>query len=45
MTVKNFLVYYIVDEDSKTVWVTTVIYGHRDRIAALTDMSLDDTER
>lgn len=45
MTVKNFLVCYIVDEDSKTVWVATVIYGRRDRIAALTDMSLDDTER
>lgn len=45
MTVKNFLVYYIVDEDSKTVWVTAVIYGRKDRIAALTEMSLDDTER
>lgn len=45
MTVKNFLVYHIVDENSKTVWLTTVIYGHRDRIAALTDMSLDDTEQ
>lgn len=45
MTVKNFLVYYIVDEGSKTVWVTTVICGRRDRIAALTDMSLDDTAR
>lgn len=45
MTVRNFLVYYMVDEDSKTVWVTAVIYGRKDRIAALTDMSLDDTER
>lgn len=45
MPVKNFLVYYLVDEEKKTVWVTAVIYGRRNQIAALLDMSLNDTER
>ena len=44
MPVKNFLVYYLVDEEKKTVWVTAVIYGRRDQIAALLDMSQNDTE-
>lgn len=44
MPFKNFLVYYLIDEDKKAVWVTAVIYGRRDQIAALEDMSLDDTE-
>ena len=39
MSVKNFLVYYLVDEEKKAVWVTAVIYGRRDQIAALLDMS------
>ena len=45
MPIKNFLVYYLIDEDRKVVWVTAVIYGRRDQIVALTDMSFDDTER
>lgn len=45
MPVKNFLVYYLVDEEKKIVWVTAVIYGRRDQIAALLDMSMNDTER
>lgn len=44
MSFKNFLVYYLVDEDTKTVWVTAVIYGRRDQIVALTDMSLSNIE-
>lgn len=44
MSVKNFLVYYLVDENKKIVWVTAVIYGRRDQISALLDMSLNDTE-
>ena len=44
MTVKNFLVYYLVDEENKTVWVTAVIYGRRDRISALRDMPPDNEE-
>lgn len=35
MTVKNFLVYYIVDEAQSLVTVTAVIYGRRDQIDAL----------
>ena len=45
MPLKNVLVYYLIYEDKKVVWVTAVIYGRRDQIAALTDMSFDDTER
>lgn len=35
MPVGNFIVYYWLDEFSKTVWVTDVIYGRRDQLAAL----------
>ncbi len=45
MPVKNFLVYYMVDEERKTVWVTAVIYGRRDQISALRDMPPDNNER
>ena len=44
MPFKNFLVYYLIDEDKKAVWITAVIYGRRDQITALADMSLSDTE-
>ncbi len=45
MPVKNFLVYFSVDEKKKDVWITAVIYGRRDQIAALSDISLNDTGR
>ena len=38
MPVKNFLVYYLIDEESKTVSVTAVIYGRCDQLSALADM-------
>lgn len=41
MTVKNFLVYYLIDEEKKAVTVTAVIYGRRDQLAALSEMPLD----
>ena len=44
MPVKNFLVYYLIDEEIQTVWITAVIYGRRDQIAALLDMSMNGTE-
>lgn len=44
MPFKNFPVYCLIDEDKKAVWITAVIYGRRDQIAALVDMSLNDTE-
>ena len=44
MPFKNFLVYYLIDEDKKDVWITAVIYGRRDQITALVDMSLSETE-
>ena len=43
MPVKNFLVYYLVDEEKKVVWITAVIYGRRDQIVALLNMSLNGT--
>lgn len=45
MTVKNFLVYYLIDEKKKEVSVTAVVYGRRDQLAALMDMSMDGTKR
>ena len=44
MPVKNFLVYYLIDDENKTVWVMAVIYGRRDQSAALTDIQQIDTE-
>ena len=38
MPVKNFLVYYLIDEEDRSVSVTAVIYGRRDQLAALADM-------
>ena len=35
MPVGNFIVYYWPDELAKTIWVTAVIYGRRDQLAAL----------
>ena len=40
MPVKNFIVYYLICEDEKTVWITAVVYGKRDQINALRDMTL-----
>ena len=45
MPVKNFLVYYLVDDEKKAVWVTAVIYGRRDQISALRDIPLNNTEQ
>ena len=38
MPVKNYIVYYLVDETDKTVWVTAVVYSRRDQLSALKDM-------
>ena len=38
LTVKGFLVYYLVDEPKKTVTVTAVVYGRRDQISALKEL-------
>ncbi|MGN0470880.1 MAG: type II toxin-antitoxin system RelE/ParE family toxin [Acutalibacteraceae bacterium] len=40
MTVRNFLVYYLIDDDKKQVSITAVIYGRRNQIKALLDLSL-----
>lgn len=44
MPFKNFLVYYLIDENKKKVWITAVIYRSKDQMVALTDMMFDDTE-
>ena len=36
MTVKNFLVYFIIDEETQTVHVIAVIYGKREQKEQLT---------
>ena len=38
MPVKNFLIYYLIDEENKNVIITAIIYGRRDRLAALTNI-------
>ena len=40
IVVKNFLVYYWVDEESNKVQVTAVIYNKRDQIKQLTNMDM-----
>lgn len=45
MTVKNFLVYYIVDDKEKLVSVTAVVYGRRDQLTALRDMPINQEEK
>jgi toxin ParE1/3/4 len=39
MPVKNFIVYYFIKEEEQTVWITAVVYGRRDQINALQNMS------
>ena len=38
MPVSNFIVYYFIDEEAKTVWVTAVIYAKRDQLSALKNL-------
>jgi toxin ParE1/3/4 len=38
MPVKNFLVYFWVEESAKRVWVTAVVYGGRDQREQLRQM-------
>ena len=39
LNVKGFLIYYLVDEERKTVTVTAVVYGRRDQISALKELN------
>lgn len=40
MPVKNFIVYYYVDQENKTVWITATVYSKRDQLNALKNMPL-----
>lgn len=44
MPFKNFLVYYLINDEKAAVWVTALVYGRRDQIVALVDISLNDAE-
>lgn len=41
MIVKNFFVYYWIDEAEGQVAVTAVVYGRRDQVTALLEMPLE----
>lgn len=41
MIVKNFFVYYWIDEAKEQVAVTAVVYGRRDQVTALLEMPLE----
>ena len=38
MPVKNFVVYYYIEENTKEVWITSVVYSKRNQLNALKDM-------
>ena len=38
MTVEHFIVYYWVNKETTTVWITAVVYGRRDQLAVLRHM-------
>ena len=38
MPVKDFVVYYYIDESTKEVWVTSVVYSKRNQLNALKEM-------
>lgn len=38
MAVENFIVYYWVNEETTTVWITAVVYSRRDQISVLRNM-------
>ena len=40
MPVKNFLIYYMIDENSTTVWITSIIYAKRNQLNQLKEMPL-----
>ena len=40
LSVKNFLIYYWIDEENSTVWITSVIYAKRDQIERLKEMPM-----
>ena len=40
LPVKNFIVYYWIDEENSTVWITAVIYSKRDQIERLKEMPI-----
>ena len=41
IVVKNFLIYYWVDDENNRVQVTAVIYSRRDQIRQLSNMDME----
>ncbi len=44
MPVKNYLVYFWIDEETRSVQVTAVVYGRRDQRRQLSQMDLGKGE-
>ncbi len=42
LVIKNFLVYFWIDELQQIVWVIGIIYGKREQLSALENMPLSD---
>ncbi|MCQ5209658.1 MAG: type II toxin-antitoxin system RelE/ParE family toxin [Megasphaera massiliensis] len=41
ITAKKFLIYYRIDEQTRTVYVMNVIYSRRDQLKALVNMNIE----
>lgn len=41
LPVKNFIVYFWINEEEQTVWITAVVYQRRDQLKVLMEMPLD----
>lgn len=41
LPVKNFIVYFWINEEEQAVWITAVVYQRRDQLKALLEMPLD----
>jgi len=39
MTVENFIIYYWVNDDDFTVWITAAVYGRRDQLNVLRNIT------
>ena len=41
MSIRNFYVYFWINEEELTVWITAVVYERRDQLPILIDMPLE----
>ena len=45
MKAKGFLIYYLADPDSRTVYILNYVYEKRDQLQALIHMQIDTQRR